>query len=302
MLNRLLNFALFAMLFALAMGNVQAQYVSPDCPTASAGNPVGPVNTTIASGGMSEAATVIPSTGLTSYGFIVTNPPSMGSTVLGISDNGVYDFAGKPDGEYGFTGITYNNSELETVAGLVCALPVSFLVSTFGVTQETAEQIKIFICGSLTSTTPEPVTLTKLFGLLDLLSDSASNIDSVAAQLNTIAGNALVTVCYATTVSPVYTITVGNVGVEGINGFDNISVLPTLATDQVTVRGNLRKAQALTMELSDLTGRRLATYTQQGAVGSFNYDIQLDNSIPKGYLLLSIRSSEGIYTAKLLRQ
>lgn len=301
MLQRLQKIALLAAILLPAFCYAQGPYVSVDCPTASAGNPTPPANTVIASGGMSAAAG-IPTTGQTHYGFIVTNPVSAGATLLGISDNGVYDFAGLPDGEYGFTGITYNNAELETVAGLVCALPTSFLVSTFGADLATAEQIKVYICGSVTSPTPEPVTLTKLFGLLDLLADNPQTIDSVAVQLNTISGNALVTVCYATTVVPAYTITVGNVGVQGIDGFDQIAVLPTLATDQVTVRGNVTKAQNLQISISDMTGRRLATYTPQATVGNFSYDIPLSSQLPTGYLLLTISSSEGIYTTRFMRQ
>lgn len=304
MLKHLLNLALCAM---LSTSFVQAQYVSVDCPGASAGTPVGPTNNT--ANCTSAAPSFIPpaTADWTNYAFIITEPPVGGvpGNIVDISYDGVYDFSGvEVSGEYGFTGFAYKNDQLATVAGLLCALGPSFIQTNFGVTLETAQQIVNFLC--VGSQPQQPVTLDKLFGLLNLVAGVAQPLDSVAVQLNAVAGSTLVNVCYASTVSPAYTINVSancvTVGVQSINGFDNIAVLPTLATDRLKISGNVSKAQDLTIELTDLTGRKLATYRQQATIGDFSYDIDLDGNLPKGYLLCTIRSNEGVHTAKVLRQ
>jgi hypothetical protein len=300
MLKRLLNLALAMSLFATA--NSYAQYVSTDCPGASAGTPVGPTNTVACPDNnyMSEAAATIPTTGQTNYSFIVTSP-APDNFIIGSTDNGVYDFSNVTPGVYGLTGITYNLAELNNIASLVCALTPESIAGIFGITLETATAIDQFICGG--DNIPDNVALGTLLGLLDLLADNPQTIDSVAVQLQTIVAS--VDLCYATSVSPAYTITVSNecsVGIEGINGLDNIAVLPTVVTDYIKISGNVSKAQDLTIEISDLSGRNVATYNQHANLGNFNYEIALDSNVPSGYLLCTVRSSEGVYTTKLLRK
>ncbi len=305
MLKRLLNLALAISLFATTNG--YAQYVSVDCPGVSAGTPVGPVNNT--ANCISEAASFIPTptADWTHYAFIVSEPPVGGvpGDIIGITYDGVYDFSNVAvSGEYGFTGFVYRNAELETVAGLLCALGAGFIQSNFGVDAATAQQIVDFLCDG--STAQQPVTLDKLFDLLNLVAGTTQPLDSVAVQLNAIAASGLVSVCYASTASPAYTINVAascaSVGIEGINGLDNIAVLPTIVTDYIKISGNVSKAQDLTIEISDLSGRNVATYNQHANLGNFNYEIALDSNVPSGYLLCTVRSSEGVYTTKLLRK
>ena len=51
--------------------------------------------------------------GTPNYTYIVTGPDSL---IIGLTNTGVFDFTGKPEGEYCFTGLAYNNKQVDAAA------------------------------------------------------------------------------------------------------------------------------------------------------------------------------------------
>lgn len=278
------------------IGLVFAQTSSPDCATEVAGVPTPPSSLTVSSSNPISGVAGIPAPTASSpnYGFIITDADHL---VIGLSNDGSFDFSSLPSGEYGFTGIAYNNAELGTVQQLVCALPSATISSAFGISIGRADSIKAYLCDGT------DVTLIKLFGLLDLLSDQPQNIDSVAVQLGEIVASPLVTICYAITTIPTYTITstVGS-GIEtGL--LTDVMVSPTLVDDRIAIKMNLSRPQNISFDLYDLNGRLISSETLDNAPASINHNFYINNgNAPHGLLLLHIRTEEGVYTTKLMKK
>lgn len=273
-----------------------AQQSSPDCATEVAGIPTPPANLTLTSANPISGAAGIPAptTNSPNYGFIITDADHL---VVGLSNDGTFDFSALPTGEYGFTGISYDNAELQTVQQLVCALPSATISSAFGITVGRADSIKAYLCDNT------PATLIKLFGLLDLLADQPQNIDSVAVQLAGIVASPLVTICYAITPIPTYSIVYGVAGIDN-NLLQDVFVAPTLVDDRINIQMQLSRPQDVTVELFDLTGRLVSSETLENTAPAVNHSFYINNSgnIPRGLLLLNIRSEEGSYTTKIMKK
>lgn len=299
MVRILLSF--FCALFLSAM-SLQAQtedYVSVDCPSASSGSPQGPgvANTE----GVIGAATVIPddaTTGATDYAFLITDIADS-LRLLAVTYDGAFDFVANSltyGRSYGFHGIAYKQTELVTVSGLICALTPPIIAAQFGITEATAIQIDQFICGG--DDTADDPNLGKLLGLVELLAGRKMPMDSVAAQLNTIAASNLVSVCYAVSKQPDYTVNYGTVGIEN-PAVQNLS-LNNLGTDRIVLSGEVQNAQDLHISLFDLNGK-IVNSQSIAAAGQFQADINIDN-LPAAAYVLRIQTNEGISVAKIVKQ
>jgi len=210
-------------LFIASYLQVNAQtfpYRSCDCAaTVTAGDPTGPANNVFIQGESQASDLVVTDptgTGTTDYAYVVTDPNGF---ILGLTEDGSYDFSSSPAGTYGFTGIAYNQTQITTVCGL---LPV--------------------ICNGPTPP-PDPFcpmvqdpnfecTLGNFFSLIGLLGGGQATVPSVVHVVDSIvcvssfAG--FINVCLAVDEIPSYTVTVqgassGNDECDGATTIDPFS-------------------------------------------------------------------------------
>lgn len=85
-----------------------------------------------------------------------------------------------------------------------------------------------------------------------------------------------------------------NTSVNGLGGSGNISLYPNPATDNVTVKCNLKSDQDLTFVITDASGRNCScSYQQRGVIGENNYALDTHTLTP-GVYFINVISEEGI--------
>ena len=89
--------------------------------------------------------------------------------------------------------------------------------------------------------------------------------------------------------------------VEGHNGVEELMVYPNPATDHLTVVFTLAKAEQVTAQVVDLTGKVLRQNAIEGVDGSNQIQLNL-NGISKGLYLLEINTPEGKSVRKVTVQ
>lgn len=205
MRKNLLTLFVLCIVACCNMIGLKAQTTSCDCAAGvNAGMPVGPADPVYTLGVSSPvdiSASFVPGTAETQtpdYTFVVTDPNNL---VLGISDDGSFDFGSYPAGTYGFTGFAYDNAQLNTIAGLInslCAIGGGGIVPPE-------------VC-AVVYPLPTPVTLGDFIGLISSFAGGAQPIETVVHTMDSIvcqsSAAGLIAACFSTTIVPAYTVEV----------------------------------------------------------------------------------------------
>ena len=231
MKKNLLTFIVLSIISCFSISTVWAQ---TNCDGLDGGVPVGPDPAVFILGesvAADIAATSIPDAGTTDYTFVVTSPFGTaldaegnpiqavdadgnlvvdangdpvyveGEFIIGITDDGSFDFSAYQAGDYKFTGFGFNQSELDAIGGLINGPLWGTVAGFLGLDPELADQIQALV--------PASPDLGELLLLLDALSDVPQTIPSVQATIDDILAQAggLLSLCYAISESP-YTVSV----------------------------------------------------------------------------------------------
>lgn len=193
-------------LFIASCLQVNAQtfpYQSCDCTAGeNAGNPTGPANPVFIQGESQASDLAVPTptgTNATNYAYFVTDSDG---TVIGISDDGSYDFTSSPTGVYGFTGVAYKASQLNTICSLLNLACGPTPIPGVSIPQEVCDIITApnFSC-----------TLNGFVSIINGLSDNPT-IPGVVHVIDSIVCQASlpipITACLAVGEIPSYTVTV----------------------------------------------------------------------------------------------
>lgn len=98
----------------------------------------------------------------------------------------------------------------------------------------------------------------------------------------------------------VVTNTVSTVGVKEVNStLSNLSLFPNPVNDVLQINLSLTKAQSLTMEIFDVTGKLIYTRTRSAAFGEINEKVDVRN-FSKGTYLLKITGENVSETKKII--
>ncbi len=94
--------------------------------------------------------------------------------------------------------------------------------------------------------------------------------------------------------SSTYTVTVhSSVGVQSVSNGNTISVIPNPSKGEITVRGNLPGVAAIgnvTIDIMDMTGRKIYSDVLPVSNGSINSEIVLNNNIANGLYIIKLRN------------